>query len=279
VPLRLTCRVKFDRFQVLAQLPVGARPPEISGYQVVRDSFVRSQTTTQTYARVRELLNPTSGTQIFIQYHPALPGLSPFKLTLVSDDRKTMPLEEIRRILGRFTRHRFSLVEVAWDFQPTSGIDLCFVRRCALFGKSRRNISRLYALSALYGSRKGQKLVRCYSKKELNSFRVELELHSAWLRRYGISQLEDLRKLPASLFPNHFRFVDLDWKRLEKCLLHRGLQAAQIIEEAKQKSDSIHGVLWFLRRSAGVNNAHRFLVDGYGNQTIQESLKKWSQQF
>jgi hypothetical protein len=279
VPRSANCRARIDRLQLGARLSSQVAPPQTPDFTAVSDRFVRSQTSAHTYGRVREYRNPFTSTRIFCQYQPGLPGLSPFKITVIPDDRRELSREELLQIVRPFSNYRLLLIEIALDFAPESGVDLDFVSQSGVFGKSRKNASRLYPLRALYGSRKGSKLARCYWKGEVNSFRVELELHSAWLRRYGISKLKDLRKLPNLLSPSHIKFVHMDWKGLRKYLSNRGLHATDIIQEARDKSDSIHEVMKFLRSSAGVNNAHRFLVTEHTNKNIQESLEKWARDF
>jgi hypothetical protein len=269
--------IHLDRLQALAEASGRTGTPHILGFRVVRDNYIRQQTTQKAYARVREYLNPLTGTRLFVQYQPQLPGLPAFKITIIGVDERNLSLREVRQVMLAFPHYRLLLVEVAFDFRPESKIDLEFVRRHALFGKSHPNFSRMFPTSARYGGRKSHKLVRSYWKEKLNSFRIELELHSSWLRQNNIARLEDLRKLAGSLFPNHIRFVHVDWRRVRRYLSRRGLRVAQIILEAKGRSGSIHDVLAYLRSGAGVTNVHRFLVTGDANDEIQRSLKKWSQ--
>ena len=128
---------------------------------MVRDSLVRSQTTIKTYARVREYLNPITATRIFVQYEPLLPGLSSFKATVIGCDCRSLSRREIQQIVRAFSSYRLLLVEIALDFQPGFGIDLAFVRRHGVFGKSRPHRSRL--------SRTGRSTAR---EKRANSFAV-----------------------------------------------------------------------------------------------------------
>jgi hypothetical protein len=274
----LACRVKLDRFQFKAEVSAGARTPAIPGYRVVSDSLVRSQTTIKTYARVREYVNSITGTRIFLQHQPLLPGLSPFKATVIGYDCRRLSRREIQQIVRAFRSYQLLLVEVAWDFSPRSGVDIEFVLRHGVFGKSHPHSSRLFADRALYGSRKTGKLVRCYRKKELDAFRVEVEVHSSWLRRYGIVTILDVWKLPASLFPKHIRFVNVNWMALRKHLSRRGLSSGHIIQQAKDRSDSIHAVMELLRNS-GVHNPHRFLLTVAPSREIFQSLKNWARTF
>lgn len=273
--MRHLCRVSPDRFQLFAWAITSSTPPIFPGYRVVRDSFIYPQTRFKAYARMREYISPTSGVRIFLQYRRLRRNLPPFKLTVIPDDRRVVSRAEIRRILKPFLVNCLLLVEVAFDFERNSGVTLDFVRRCALFGKSRRRISRLYPLSDRYGGRKSDKLVRCYWKNEVNAFRIEVELHSAWLHRYAIRTHQDFERLPGALFPRHFRFARVDWVALKKYLSHRGLNAAEIIARARAQSDSIHSLLRFLRTGVSVLNAHRFLRTLKSSQLVKTELEEW----
>ena len=272
-------RTQLDRFQFLAQRFGRPVPPRFPGFERLRDWFVRSETTVKTYGRVAEYANPHSGTRLFLQYQARLPGLAPFKGTLIPHDQRGLSAEEIQCVVKRFKTYRFLLLEIALDFPPDSRIDLDFVREHGLFGKSHPNNSGLFAHSALYGKRKAFKLVRCYQKRELDSFRVELEVHSAWLRQYGIVTLQNVWKLPQSLFPSHVRFVNVNWIALGKHLSRRGLNSRYIIQQAKDRSDSIHAVMEFLRSSIGIHNPHRFLLTVAPSQKIFQSLRHWARTF
>jgi hypothetical protein len=197
---------------------------------------------------------------------------------LITDDQQNLTRQEILRIIGQFSEYRLLLLEIAIDFQPQFGINLAAVRQRALFGKSRPKISR-HAGTVLYGTRKASKYVRCYWKNELRLFRIELELHSEWLRRYGVRTLEDLSKLPNLLCPSHVRFAEIDWTALHKYLLGRGSDADVIIRRAKAEAHSIHQAMKFLRTTAQVPNVHRFLVTTAPTTLILRALKKWARKF
>ena len=269
----------LDRLQILASLSGQAEPPEIPGFRRVRNTFVRSQTSIKTYLRVCEYANPVTHTRLFIQYLPQFPGLPPFKLTIIPDDRATLSRKELLRILRPFRKYRLLTLELALDFDLESKIDASFVRRHFLFGKSRLNTSRLFVLSAQYGHRKADKLVRCYRKVELHVFRVEVELHSAFLRPNGIAEIADLQELPSLLFPKHIRIVSVDWAALVKYLSRRGLDAKKVVERAKSETSSLHATMQFLRTNVGVYNPHRFLRTISPSGTIFDLLKSWSRSF
>jgi len=129
------------------------------------------------------------------------------------------------------------------------------------------------------GSRKSRKLIRCYRKEALGAFRVELELHSSFLRRHQNTRVEGLAILVPSLCPSHVRFVALDWVRLERYLTKsKGQRGQAILAGARERAASIHRACRYLRRH-GVNNPHRFLVPLRINKQISAALYRWADEF
>jgi hypothetical protein len=130
-----------------------------------------------------------------------------------------------------------------------------------------------------YGGRKTDKLVRCYEKKKLGIYRVEVELHSGLLRRHDISTLDDFFDLPYIVYPKHLQFVDLDWRRLEAYLSKRPRQeCAQIISGARRRASSLRRLQRYLLRK-GVVNIHRFFVPVNLNEEVRRALNRWSLNF
>jgi hypothetical protein len=127
------------------------------------------------------------------------------------------------------------------------------------------------------GSRKSAKFVRCYSKPELNVFRVEVELHSAILRKLHISTVDDLAKVEAAIYPKHMRFVELDWTHLRRYLLKRE-NGDLLFRNVLHRAASARRVARYLRRH-GIPNVHRFYVPLPINRFIQNSLSRWATQF
>jgi len=122
--------------------PRGRKPPLMAGYTIVKDSFVRCQTTTATYARRREYKSTTDDTKIFWQYQRLKGWLKPWKITIVADDATGLSYEQIQYVLKHCRYYRFLIVEIAVDFRPSAGIDKRFVRKHGVFGKSRRYAER-----------------------------------------------------------------------------------------------------------------------------------------
>lgn len=134
--------VGLDRVQILSWAPQGRKPPPLKGYKIVRDSFVRCQTTTATYARRREYQSTKGDTRIFWQYRRLKGWLKPWKITIVADDATGLSYEQIQHVLKHCRYFRFLTIEIAVDFCPSAGVNKRFVRRHGVFGKSRRYAKR-----------------------------------------------------------------------------------------------------------------------------------------
>jgi len=135
---RHNIHVQVDRVQLVSWAPSGRKPPDLEGFKVIRDSFVRSQTNIKTYARCRQYRSMTNDTKIYWQYERQKGWLKPWKITMVADDNTGLSYDEIDIVLSHCRFYRFLIVEVAIDFSPSTGVNKEFVRRHAVFGKSRR---------------------------------------------------------------------------------------------------------------------------------------------
>jgi hypothetical protein len=135
-------RVRLDRVQILSWAQRGRKPPRLEGYKIVRDCFVRCQTTTATYARSRQYQSVTNDAKIFWQYQRLKGWLKPWKITIVADDASGLSYEEVQKVLKYCRYYRFLTVEIALDFSPSVGINKRFVRQHAVFGKSHRRAKR-----------------------------------------------------------------------------------------------------------------------------------------
>ena len=268
------CVVRLDRVLLAASGPrVQRNVPRLDGYKVIKDIFVPRQTTVATYARSRELRSPL-GTKIYWQYQKQNGWLAPWRITLVPDDRRGLCRAELDAIVARCRWYRLVLVEIAFDFDTTV-MSREFVRRHALFGKCRfRNTGA--DGTRYYGSRKSNKLIRCYLKSTTNGYRIELELHSGFLRAHDILKANQLMKLAVILFPQHIRFVQMNWKSLRWYLIRKfgNKRGRAIFRRARRKRRFIHNVCRFLRRK-GIRNVHRFLQPLTLNKTLREALDVW----
>jgi hypothetical protein len=270
-----SCHVRLDRMIVVVDHAPKALP-EIDEFETRRDLFVRSQTNAPSYKRVRYLENPKTGTLVWIRYQgpPWLPDL---KITITPKRKSGLRRKEVDEILGRFAGSRILQLELAFDFEFGSCVDRDFVLKHGRFGKSREIVDDSHD-TLHYGGRKSMRFARVYEKEEVNAFRVEIQFQTAWLRSEGISQPGDLCKLRSRVIPACLSFVELDWRKLERCLIRRGKTVAQtLLEQAHRRSASLSRLLKFLRHTARIPNSHRFLRRLSINNEMVRALRIWLQ--
>ena len=152
------------------------------------------------------------------------------------------------------------------------------VRRFGLFGKSRPRPSK-YGNSG-WGTRKGSKAVKAYYKKEIDSFRVELELRARFLRSHEIRDPFDFRKLAALLPRRHILFARFDEGKLTGWLRKMGLEDEPISEtllEVRQREGDLWTALRYLRSRLGLKNTRRLLVPLKVNRLVRRALEEWAE--
>jgi hypothetical protein len=267
------CMAVLDRVQVSADGDL-TKPPRIRGFKVVADHFVSPQAAIPTRRRVQILENPKTKTKLYVQYDSVCSWLTKFKITVIAGKRRKLRRSEMERVLGAFKNARLLTVELAFDFLKVSGVDLAFVERYGIFGKSRRVLDRLYG-DLRYGARSSATMVRAYEKDEIPSVRVEIEFHSSWLRKHGIANLNDLEQLAALTVPGRVKFARLDWATLFTFLSRRGFPAHKIITRARLHAHSIPRAMQYLRDEVGLRNVRRFLRPLKINHAIRGALKNW----
>jgi hypothetical protein len=272
------CTVRIDRLQIICTSSQ-RRLPSISKFRTVTDTIVRAQTTIPTYRRCRQLRCLDSDCKVFWQYDRVQGWLPDWKLTIVPDDKTGVTATDLTRVTASCRRWRFISVEVAVDFDPDSKVDRCFVLRHAKFGKSRRQKSRWNDGVERYGSRKSGKLVRCYFKDELDTYRVELQLHGRLLKQFPNGP-EALFSLHPILFPKHFSFVAVQWKDLRRYLRRRlGKRGFRVYRAARLHQDCLQDLESFLRKK-DTHNVHRFLRPIHTlNEEIEQATSYWCRQF
>jgi hypothetical protein len=274
------CVARLDR--LILTVRNAGEVPAIKGYRVVKDTRVRRQGAISTYERVRELrsADADADAQMFIQYQPLQGFLPDQRVTMVGDDELGITPEEIDDIIRvNFRAHKISLAELALDFTEASGVDENFVRRFGKFGNTRRRKDRGGPDTLRYGSRTSPKLVRCYRKKSLDSYRVELEIHSALLRKYAITNAGQLYAIAYKLASRHVRFVRVDWDKLAPALQRRfGAGSAEILTESRRRADvSLGSATRYLGKR--LPNVHRYFKPLRINRDVRTALKRWAEEF
>jgi hypothetical protein len=272
---RARCIAKLDRIQIVADTRRSHGLPEVNDFRTVRDTFVRQQTTARTYLRCRQLVNDKSGTWVYWQYAPQHAWLRDWKVTFIANDLEGLMPWDLLPVLKHCPGYCLVLIEIAFDFSPSTGVDAAFIKRHALFGKSRPRPDRGDGVLR-YGSRHSDTLVRAYDKQAVRSFRAEVELHSSLLRSKQICKLKDIPRSAQLIVPSHFRMVVIHWQSVRRYLIERYRKAGtRAVDRAKTQAASIHAALGYLR-SKQANNVHRFLQPIRENNLVREAAETWA---
>ena len=280
LPRKQNCQVRLDRLIVGVPDALADGPPEPRGFKRIADYRVRPQGKIATYARVQKFKSERNACQVSIQYQQQAPWVPWCRITMIGDDRTGLTLEEIQNVLADCPDHQISLVELAFDFHPDTLVDGDFVRRNAKFGKAQRKKDRGGAGQLRYGGRNCPQLVRYYFKRQIDRYRVELELHSAILRKQRIDNIADLARVGGVLHPAHIAFKVMKWKKLEAHLRRRygEVRAAELIDQARECAEvSLRKATRFLSKS--VYNVHRFWGSEATNGYVREALRRWTPDF
>jgi len=272
------CQVRLDRLVICGDGRVDSVLPDIKGFRVDKDFRPRRLGRLATYDRVRRYVSRTSSALVVVQYQPLCPWLKPRRITLIADDELGLTQQEVESALADCLDHRVSLFELALDFDLDAGIDEKFVRRHGRFGKSRLAMGRSGQFR--FGSRASPKLVRFYRKESIRSFRVEVEAHSALLRKYSVARVSDLGTLAMNLAPSHIKFCRVLWEKLQPYLAEKfGSGGQPICDEARRRADSSLGKALRYLAQNGVHNPHRFLGSLKINRDVREALERWAEAF
>ena len=272
--------VRLDRLRVVSWAPRGGwRLPRLRGFDIVKDHRL-SPLNSPTYERIRRLKSRASDTKVHWHYKRRVGWVKPWRITIIADDQKGITAKEVASILGRCRHYRFVLAELAIDFSDGSPVDRDFVKKHGIFGKSRRRTDRGGKGQLRYGARKSAKLVRCYRKKQIQAYRVEVEVHSQLLKKHHIEKRDDVPDVALIVHPKHFRFVRIRWKVLRRYMKARfGDGAEKVMEATREHAEvSLTKALKYLR-GMGVTNTHRFLTPMHINKAVAEALMKWLMDF
>jgi hypothetical protein len=274
------CTVRLDRLILNAVARDKKGILNVPGYKRLNDFMPRRQGKMAVYDRVSRLRSTTNTSEIAISYKRRVPWVAPQRVTLIADDETGLKPEEIEGVTSQCLTHSLSLVELALDFTPESGVDRKFVVRHGQFGKSRRRSDRGGPDLLRYGGRACPKLVRAYHKEPLNCFRVEIEVHRSLLRKQGLEKVSDLGTVAIRLVPAHAQFVTFRWAKLEAYLNRKlGREGAGVYEEARRQADlSLRAARTYLAKK-GVTNPHRFLGPLRINRDIKAALRRWAERF
>jgi hypothetical protein len=272
-----TCVVRLDRLIFNATARNSSGIQNVPGYKRVGDFRPHQQGKIVAYGRVLKLRSTSNTSKIDIQHDPRVPWVDPQRVAMIGHDRTGLNSEEIENVRSQCLHHTLSLVELALDFTPDSGVDCEFVLRHGRFGKSRRRLDRGGPDSLRFGGRLCPKLVRCYFKKELGCFRVELEIHRSLLRKAGVEKVSNLGTAAVITVPAHLKFVAFRWSKLQAYLNRRfGKDGVRLCDNTRRRAvHSLRAATRYLAKN-GVANPHRFLAPLRINRDIKAALRSWA---
>jgi hypothetical protein len=266
--------VRLDRLVISGAARKGPCVKQIEGFKVESDFRAHQSGKIFTFERIRKFKSRGKSTLIDEQYKPQKPWLAACRFTLIGDDQTGITPAEIMALLRDITGPKVTMFELAFDFPAALKINRAFILRHGSFGKSHRRKELPQWLR--YGSRSSAKLVRCYFKEPISSFRVELEIHSALIRKYSASQIQDLSSCVMRLYPAHIRFLQFSWKTLRNHLMRKFDTRGELVlaETKKRASISLRRATRYLSRQ-GISNVHRFLRPLAINDEMERALRDW----
>ena len=154
------------------------------------------------------------------------------------------------------------------------------VRREGLFGKTRPVPS--VDGTDYWGTRKRMKRVQCYWKREIQAFRVELEMRPRFLRYYRINGPFDFHKLVKILPRHHVYFARFNKQKLIKRLQRMGLsqkRQREVVAMVEVMDGDLWATLNYLREEVQIKNTRRLLDPMPANKLVLEALETWAAQW
>jgi hypothetical protein len=270
--------VKLDRFTFTANAVPLAELGKIPEFQVGRTKRLWRQLY-QTAARIR---GAGSIRELIIEFTPQVGWLPKFRVAVIPRDETGLLLEDLSLVLELIPQYKIVLLEVALDFPLRSVMDTSFVRQHMLCGKTWMRVGGT-ALHERWGSSRSAKVVRAYAKFEILRFRIELQLHARFLRKYQINYASDFQKLATILPRHHIYFAAIDHGKLREQLQRSGLPhktKTEILKTVTTNQKSLWSTLRLLRRKWHFVNARRLLAPlTEMNALVVAALNEWATQW
>jgi hypothetical protein len=249
----------------------------IPGYRFLRERHLPKK---NGYALAQPIHGTGSVKSIVIEHRRRAGWFAPFRITVIPRDATGLREEDLRTILELLTDPTFSLLEIAFDFPIWSVIDVDYVRRFGLFGKTW-SPAGWNPTHQKYGGTRGSKIVKVYAKWEIDALRVELELRSRFLRRHGITDIFDFGRLAEILVGRHIYFGRMNTDKLiERLQKFRSAKQQNILEHVANGARSLWETLRYLRQKVGLENTRRLLTPIHEvNRVIDEASLAWAGQW
>ncbi len=163
---RPVCEVRLDRLVVTASGIAEELIRRLPGFRRTKKHFLRKKHSKHflAYSRVTKFESTTSIRQMIVLSDRRMRRLAYCKVTLIARDETGLVPRDVLSVLGLLPDARVVLIELAFDFGSGPGVTGAYVRRHALFGKSRpKNVASFRGYDS-WGTREGAKFVRSYYK-------------------------------------------------------------------------------------------------------------------
>jgi hypothetical protein len=277
----IACDCKLDRIVAAASVVPTAAIQNIPGFRLRRRYPVKPQRRGDfvPYGWAARIAGTGSIREVVIYSDRQAKWLAPAKIIVIARDALGLQFADACSVFELLSNPQLIDVEIALDFPINSLVDVAFVERHAIFGKSQpRNVGK-NPLYSNYGTRVGSKFVRSYAKFEIQRHRVEPNFHRRDLKRFGIKDIFNLHTL-ADILPRHIFLAQLSRTKLEQNL-HRqdfSIQKQQaILREAEKLERNLCRTLKYLRRTARLKNTRRLLspLDDL-NRVVLAAINKWA---
>jgi len=276
--LPLECTPKLHRMELIArEVPLQALSA-IPGYRTNGTQRLRNKL----YRQVTRIYGKDSIRQIVVLSAPNTGWLPKSRATIIPRDETGLLYGDLCHILELLPQFKIVLLEIALDFPLASILDTSFVLQHMLCGKTWLRTGGT-ELHQRWGSARSAKIVRAYVKFEASSFRIELQLHSRFLRQHGINHAPDFAKLATILPQHHIYFAAIDDDKLKKYLQRSRLShktRTEILKTVRKSQKSLWSTLCLLRSKYRFANVRRLLSPLPGiNAVVSAALKQWAEQW
>jgi hypothetical protein len=269
----LSCVCKIDRIILATDSLSWIAILRIPGYKAGKKKRLYQRD----YRFAQRIKGTGSVREVIIESERTAGWFPPVRITIIPRDETGVLHADLCLLLELLPGAQIKVLEVAWDFPTRCVVDLYYVKRFGLFGKTA-----LWAGSNPYHSKwggVGSKIVRAYVKWGTSQFRIELELHVAFLRKCGVRDIFDFRKLLPALIEKHVHFARLDESELVRALdrtnLRLDIKSSVLDRVTQREKGSLWESLRYLRRKGHLKNTQRLLVPvPEMNRVVREALEK-----
>ena len=279
-PGQPVCEVRLDRLGIATSgFPVDA-VLRLPGFRRTKSQWLKRRKPKDflPHRRLTRFASTTSVREMTVLTERQSPRLPACSITMIAEDQQGLQFDDVRTVLELLPDAKVGLVEIAWDFSPDSVVDGAFIRKHALFGKSRRRrVAEIRGYDS-WGSRKGRnKFVRSYDKPEIRAQRLEIQVLAGLLEKLGISDIFDFQNL-TKLLPDHVVFAKFDEQSVIARLRNNRFSVTNtihVMQKLDDHSDDLYAQCHVLHKIARMTNVRRAIRPLPENKLLEEALRHW----